>query len=389
MFELPENIVEMILKSCQVNLPGEEQERLDEWVKAHPERGENVEKLKKYAVSGTRLNKYRQIDMNAAWKRVDGKTGTRPGWYKRRMFVRWCMVAAVIIPCMVGIVLLSRSGHEEPALAMATLSGEPGSFKAVLELPGGDKVLLQDSREREIVTKAGDLLAKDSVNTLYVQGGKETAVEYGKIRVPAGGEYRVVLSDGTGVWINSGSELKFPTDFKGKERVVELQGEAYFDVAKDADHPFVVRTGLSAVRVLGTAFNVCSYADDAFEQVTLVRGAVEMLYGNQVYPLAPGEQFEVDKESSRVEVKKVDTELYTSWQEGVFRFWDMPLEDLVVKLNRWYNVNFFFANESCKEYRFTGAIRKDVDFAEFIDLIESVTRVKFSLKQNTVIITEK
>lgn len=358
-------------------------------IEDHPEWGAEVERLKRYAGRGMEMDRFRQLDRIDAWKRVDRKTGKHPGWYRRRMFARWSVAAAVLVACAMGGLWIGQPGEREETSGVSVAEVRPGTFRAELELPGGDRVFLQDARGREIVTKRGNVLANDTTHTLFVQERDSAVVEYGTIRVPAGGEYRVVLSDGTGVWINAGSELKFPTSFTGKDRVVELRGEAYFDVTRDAEHPFIVRTGQSAVRVLGTAFNVCSYDDDAFEQTTLVRGKVEVLYGDRVYPLHPGEQFEMQKKDARVEVKKVDTGLYVSWQEGVFRFRDMPLDEFAVKLQRWYDVNFFFANESCKKYRFTGAIRKDADFRDFIHLIESVTRVKFTLKENTVIITEK
>ena len=143
------------------------------------------------------------------------------------------------------------------------------------------------------------------------------------MRVPEGGEYRVVLSDGTKVWINSGSELTFPMNFEKGERVVELKGEAYFDVTKSKEWPFIVRTCRSSVKVLGTSFNVCSYEEDALEQVTLEQGGVEVKHHDETYLLHPGEQFELDTTNEEVEVKPVNVKLYTSWIDGMFRFHNM------------------------------------------------------------------
>ncbi|RHR82630.1 FecR family protein [Odoribacter sp. AF15-53] len=388
MRELPEDIVLLILKSSREGLSREEQVFLREWIQVHPECMEEVDKLKRYAGAGRIIGRFRQVDTDAAWCQVDRKTTRKSGWGRRRIFVPWLTAAAIIVPFVVGMVLFDRLSYKGKNLVVSELRVEPGSYKAVLKLPGGEQVVLHDKREQEIVTKQGNVVAKDSINTLVIQGNV-AQVEVSMVQVPQGGEYRVILSDGTRVWINSGSELRFPTNFEGEERVVDLKGEAYFEVTKNVDHPFIVRTEKSAIRVLGTSFNVCSYTDDKFEQTTLVNGAVEVLYRDQLYRLKPGEQFEMQAGNECPEVKKVDVKLYMSWQEGIFRFQDMPLDELVLKLQRWYNVNFFFANESCRKYHFTGAIRKDIDFKEFIDLIELVTKVQFSVKENTIIISEK
>ena len=178
-------------------------------------------------------------------------------------------------------------------------------------------------------------------------------------------------------------------NFEKGERVVELKGEAYFDVTKSKEWPFIVRTCRSSVKVLGTSFNVCSYEEDALEQVTLEQGGVEVKHHDETYLLHPGEQFELDTTNEEVEVKPVNVKLYTSGIDGMFRFHNMPLDLLTVKLERWYNVHFVFSNEVCKNYRFTGAIRKDVDFNEFIRLIERTTNVKFVINQKNIIIEEK
>ena len=161
------------------------------------------------------------------------------------------------------------------------------------------------------------------------------------------------------------------------------------DVTKSKEWPFIVRTCRSSVKVLGTSFNVCSYEEDALEQVTLEQGGVEVKHHDETYLLHPGEQFELDTTNEEVEVKPVNVKLYTSWIDGMFRFHNMPLDLLTVKLERWYNVHFVFSNEVCKNYRFTGAIRKDVDFNEFIRLIERTTNVKFVINQKNIIIEEK
>lgn len=301
------------------------------------------------------------------------------------MIIRWGVAVAIAVMLTTGWYLLRLSPEKTDSEKLVQIT--PGSLKAVWVLEGGEKYELSEKLGRDITNSGGTTIGKDSLNTLIIQEGNSG--QKSTVRVPEGGEYRVVLSDGTKVWINSGSELTFPMNFDEEERVVELKGEAYFDVAKSKEWPFIVRTCRSSVKVLGTSFNVCSYEEDSLEQVTLEQGGVEVKHRDETYLLHPGEQFELDMTSEEVEVKPVNVKLYTSWIDGMFRFHNMPLDLLTVKLERWYNVHFVFSDEVCKNYRFTGAIRKDVDFNEFIRLIERTTNVKFIINQMNIIIEEK
>ena len=332
----------------------------------------------------------RQINIDDAWKRIDWQTEKAPGWKRRRMAPYWWSAAAVVVLVIVGVLFMNRPKEPVSTTLIASSAGfKPGSQKATWELPGGKLIELEEDGVRLLTGEDGSVLGRDSANTLIVGKGRKGEVEQSVIRVPQGGEYGVVLADGTKVWINSESELSFPSAFEGKDRVVELKGEAYFDVVKDAGHPFIVKTGETAIRVLGTSFNICGYAEDGYQQTTLVSGSVEVDYRGKQYRLTPGEQLEVREEGGEPEIRKVDVRLYTSWKDGMFRFLDMPLDELTVKLKRWYDVNFVFENEACKAYRFSGAVRKDVDFNEFIQLVETTTNVKFEIDGDNIVIKEK
>jgi len=386
MNELPEYIVQLVVKSLKKELTEEEQKQIEEWKEAHPEQADEFKRLQVYVKTGYDISTFKGIDVNAAWKLVDRQTGRKK---KRRLRSYWWAAAAVVI-IFVGDILI-HGGWQRPvsdALLSSSESFRPGSKKAVWELPGGEIIHLNEEGNRKIVNENGDVVGQDSMNVLAVASVHNGKMGWNKVRVPQGGEYGVVLGDGSRVWINSESELLFPSVFDGKERMVEVRGEAYFDVVKDARHPFVVKMGHSTVRVLGTSFNVCGYAEDGMEQTTLVVGSVEVDCDGKVYQLIPGEQLEIRK-GSEPKVKKVDVRLYTSWKDGIFRFLDMPLDELTVKLKRWYDVNFVFENENCKMYRFSGVIKKDVDFNEFIQLIETTTAVKFEIEEDKITIKEK
>lgn len=390
MSEMPEDIVRLVLKSLEEGLTGDEQKYIDEWLQANPEKAEEMQQLKRYAAAGRDIRTFRQINIDDAWKRIDRQTEKTPGWKRGRMAPYWWSAAAVVVLVIAGVLFMSRQEEPVSTTLIASSAGfKPGAQKATWELPGGRLIELEEGGVRLLTGEDGSVLGRDSANTLIVGKGRKGEVEQSVIRVPQGGEYGVVLADGTKVWINSESELSFPSAFEGKDRVVELKGEAYFDVAKDARHPFIVKTGETAIRVLGTSFNICGYAEDGYQQTTLVSGAVEVDYRGKQYRLTPGEQLEVREEGGEPEIRKVDVRLYTSWKDGMFRFLDMPLDELTVKLKRWYDVNFIFENEACKTYRFTGAVRKDVDFNEFIQLVETTTNVKFEIDGDNILIKEK
>ena len=390
MSEMPEDIVRLVLKSLEECLTEDEQKHIDEWLQANPGRVEEMQQLKRYAAAGRDIRTFRQINIDDAWKRIDWQTEKAPGWKRRRMAPYWWSAAAVVVLVIVGVLFMNRPKEPVSTTLIASSAGfKPGSQKATWELPGGKLIELEEDGVRLLTGEDGSVLGRDSANTLIVGKGRKGEVEQSVIRVPQGGEYGVVLADGTKVWINSESELSFPSAFEGKDRVVELKGEAYFDVVKDAGHPFIVKTGETAIRVLGTSFNICAYAEDGYQQTTLVSGSVEVDYRGKQYRLTPGEQLEVREEGGEPEIRKVDVRLYTSWKDGMFRFLDMPLDELTVKLKRWYDVNFVFENEACKAYRFSGAVRKDVDFNEFIQLVETTTNVKFEIDGDNIVIKEK
>ena len=383
-----ERIVRLIRLYLSGALSEGERQELELWIDQNDGNRRFFEDMKQGNRFAEEFPEFCQIDMERGWVRFEQhiRQERRNSWRRVLKYV-----AAIVVPVAIGFSIWLLNREEKNSILPISEMIEPGQVKATLELPGGKTLALKDMKQGEIEVDKG-LKAMQTTQGLVYDSTVVLNVEelkFNTLKIPRGGEFRLTLADGTRVILNSATRLKYPVAFGQRERKVYLDGEAYFEVTKNVDHPFIVRTEKSAIRVLGTSFNVCSYTDDKFEQTTLVNGAVEVLYRDQLYRLKPGEQFEMQAGNECPEVKKVDVKLYMSWQEGIFRFQDMPLDELVLKLQRWYNVNFFFANESCRKYHFTGAIRKDVDFKEFIDLIELVTKVQFSVKENTIIISEK
>lgn len=204
-----------------------------------------------------------------------------------------------------------------------------------------------------------------------------------------GREYKVALSDGTQVWVNSQTTLEYPEHFTGRERRVRLSGEAYFDVAHDDGRPFIVETQYARIRVLGTAFNVSAYPADHRTVTTLVAGRVEVTAGDQTVEIAPDQQAIAGRDST-VEVVGVDAAGCAAWASGTFRFENMPLEEVCTKLARWYDADlqFEFAEGTAQE-RFTGGTWKYVPLEDFLNVIEQATDLAFSIEGERVTVNRR
>lgn len=266
-----------------------------------------------------------------------------------------------------------------------------GSSKARLFLSTGDVVELgkerKSLREQQAVAidveQEGMVAYRDSVTA------EETGdVVYNKLVVNRGGEYRIVLADGSEVWVNSESELVYPVRFAGEKRVVRLKGEAYFKVQADADHPFVVEANGVEVAAVGTEFNVNSRKEKIVESV-LVKGRVEVENGTRQVMLTPNQLVVCDVETSGIVVKEVDVRKYIDWKNGDFVFSDDRLEDVMNKLALWYDCNVVYADEDLKEIRLSGDMKRYGEVEEFLHFLKISTGVRFSVKNKTIVVSIK
>lgn len=388
MINIPENIAILLMDRQKRPLSDEEDRQLKEWLATDPNEEQIISGLLEKCKSALLLP---DINVEKSWKTLDGKITRTAGW---RSWKLWCVryaAAAVFIPLLfIGVWLYVQNKSQNIGNIPVEQSAiYPGSPRAELILAGGKSITLETETPKNITDRQGRFLGVDSSHTLVYTDNAAVGNEQHILRIPLGGEYRLILADGTKIWLNSGSELTFPARFTGRLRQVELKGEVFFAVTKDSLHPFEIKTPFSTVRVLGTSFNVCSYPEDGTERTTLVGGKVEIILPDRVCRLLPGRQLELNTADYNVSVKEVDTDIYSSWKDGIFRFSDMPLEELTVKLHRWYNAEFFFLQPECKKVRFTGAIRKYADFQEFMKLIETTTNIRVTINEGSVVIGKK
>lgn len=388
---IPEDILTLIIAGRQRKLTRKEELALQSWLQLNPCHQAEVQKLLSSLQEYQSAECFRQIDTDIAWNRVNRQISSSARWSQTRHIRRWGKIAAVLVPLVLagswfrGI----HSGEERKTNLPETVVTQANLPQVELTLADGQKIILKNQKQKKIKDQAGKVIGTDSADILVYSPGTVEKQEWNTVKIPGGGEYQLLLSDGTRIWLNSATELEFPVQFNGRERRVKLKGEAYFKVVKDSLRPFLVETEYSEIRVLGTSFNVSAYREDGYQHTTLVEGSVEVLLPEDTYRLGPGEQWMLNVREHSVAVKKVDVLLYTSWKDGIFRFSDMPLDELTVKLQRWYNIRFLFQNADCRRARFTGAVPRDVKIDDFIRLIETTTSVKFEMNGDTVIILKK
>lgn len=316
------------------------------------------------------------------------------GVRRHRLIVLGRWVAVIVLVMTVGLFWMVRDHATSSIPVMQTQEITPGGMKAKLILATGENVLL-DTLVLDTMTirEAGVMIQKSGGGLTYENSGKKderpVKITYNTLDVPRGGEYDVVLEDGTRVWLNADSRLKYPVVFPGNERRVILEGEAYFEVARDTSRPFLVETGIQALRVLGTAFNVCAYPDEPDIYTTLVHGSVAVSVGKQENGriLVPGEQAICHVNKGDFVIKKVDVQQVVAWKKGLFVFENQNLEQIMLKLARWYNVTIFFQNEAAKTIEFKGNLPKYSNFRSVLQVIEKSSNVKFEVKGETVIVS--
>lgn len=303
--------------------------------------------------------------------------------------ITWCKyVAAVLLPLCVGIFLFVSKDRPKEVQTVAVTKIEHGSAKACLELADGRHVELSRETCWELEEAGGTkILTTDNVVKYAGQdslAGRSTEVKYNTLIVPRGGEFALELADGTRVWLNAESRLRYPVNFTDKVRKVEMSGEVYFEVAKNEKQPFIVEVNGVAIRVLGTSFNVSAYHEDVV--TTLVEGKVRLTRGEEHVVLSPDEQ--AIWSGGDFEVKQVDARNYMLWKEGIFYFEDVDLETILDDMARWYNVNIFYVNPSLKGKKFSVEIKRYENISEILRRIEQTKRVKFEIKDRTINVYE-
>jgi transmembrane sensor len=281
-------------------------------------------------------------------------------------------VAAILFILGITVYIFITKGNTEKPIIVAEQNKQPGSDKAVLTLSDGRKIILDNGGKQNIsdgsisIEKANGVLTYHTALTTDVAG-----VSYNTMNTPRGGQYQLVLPDGSKVWLNSASTIRYPTFFQGKNRMVELSGEAYFDIKQNKKLPFIVKTQKAEVLVLGTAFNINSYSDEDEFSTTLINGSIKVSSGNNNKIITPGQQAQVLKSQSDILTIKNDIDInqIIAWQKGIFKFDGVSIDVIARQLSRWYDVEVR-TNINDNNFRFNGGINKKTPLKGLLKMLE-------------------
>lgn len=391
MIHYDENIIQLIELYLVDDLSGEEKRQLETWLQQDPSHKELFEHICMNGNVARDFESFEKIDKNMAWKHVAAKGGIKVVGKSRGLnWYRW--VAAVMLPLMivaVGYYVMNDSGKSQQT--KYEIAGiQPGKSKAILRLDNNRVIELAGENEMRLEVAKGIAVKNNASGVVYpeqVANNGETV--YNVLEVPRGGEYTITLSDGTMVYLNSGSELRYPVAFNSDIREVFLSGEGFFEVTKDAERPFFVVTDDLKIKVYGTSFNVNTY-NIANVQTVLVEGKIGIQEKNSdvEFEVEPGQLALYDREKGEMEIRDVDVLPYVAWKNQEFVFDGKSLEDIMNTLSLWYDVDVFFQTASLKQLHFTGHLGRYEDISHILDAISGVTQVNFSVKGRTIIVME-
>ncbi|WP_316817404.1 FecR family protein [Pedobacter nyackensis] len=305
-----------------------------------------------------------------------------------KLWYRIAAAAVILVVLSTGIYMIANPGKRETSNdALAKEDVKPGGNRALLTLADGTTIVIDDAADGKLAEQSGVIITKTKDGQLVYQfkdtesTGKGLVSQFNVISTPNGGQYQINLPDGTKVWLNAATSLKFPVTFSNlNERKVELSGEAYFEVFKDKKKPFKVSSVNQEVEVLGTHFNVNTYKNESSSKTTLLEGSVQLHSAAADTKLKPGEQAVL--QGAAIEVNKVNTADVIAWKNGNFLFNDESLIAIMKQLERWYDVKVDYS--TIPETHYDGFISKNVNLSEVLRRLEVTGNLKFKIENKTI-----
>lgn len=388
-------IARLIAGFLQGKLSPEEEARLRAWVGEDGENRRTWERLTSPVWLEKQLERWKDEDPMEAWERLKEALAYQRKHHLRMMVRKTLRYAAIVLPlallCGIGIRFF-RSGkinRAEPPRVLTAKDIVPKGKVAQLVLGNGSTVALNDSLEESLTEKDGTKVRNAGGKLSYAATSsvEDGQLVYNTVLTPRGGEYQVRLPDGTQVWLNAASSLRFPTRFRGADREVSLSGEAYFEVAKDEEHPFVIHSSGMTTTVLGTKFNISAYNDDHSQRVTLAEGRVKVSEESETQTgreegilLNPGYEAVRAEKEKNIRVRKANVDAALAWKNGLFVFDAESLGSMMRKLSRWYDVDVVYENGVDTLFHFTGRIRRYEDIGGILHLLELTGKVHFVIE---------
>lgn len=389
--QVPPDIINLLEKYFSGTITKGEKTLLDDWYRSFDDREVEVQ------TTGDETEQ--QLGDRIKSRLLQTIHNEKPQTISERK-LKWKTPAAagVILLISLGLYFMMTNFHlkkelakNEPVPVKMKNDIAPGGNKAVLTLANGASILL-DSASNGTLTHQGNINIKKLSNglvTYNINGRNITpkdAVFYNTISTPRGGEYQVTLSDGTKVWLNAASSIRFPVVFTGNERKVVITGEAYFEVAKNKEMPFKVEANSSEIEVFGTHFNVNAYDDEASIKTTLLEGKVKVSVRDQSPAfLTPGQQAAVNKEGKIKVLDNVDTDQAVAWMHGYFQFKSADLQSILRQIARWYDVDIVY--EGNVNLHFSGQLNKNQNVSKVFETLSLTNEVHFKIRDKKIIVT--
>lgn len=387
-------ISDLAFKYLKGELDAAETEELNEYLAASEDNRLFFESLINTDDISANVKAIYELDRAATWQTIVANT---PRLQKRKIILMRPSLkyaAAVILVAALGAyVYINKTKKPDVAvvnpLTPVQTDLQPGGNKATLTLAGGQTITLDNAGNGNIATQGNTTVIKTADGQLaYNNPGKDANVYYNTVSTPKGGQYQLTLADGTKIWMNAASMLRFPTAFTGKERLIELNGEAYFEVAKNAQAPFIVKTKSgTTVQVLGTHFNIMAYSDEKDTKTTLLEGAVKVACGASEATIKPGQQALslINNATASISINKAASiSEAIAWKNGVFEFNNADLKMVMRQIARWYDVDITYEG-NLPEKVFTGSMARNLNAADLLSGIEFIG-VKFKIDGKKIVV---
>lgn len=375
----PSKIEDLLRRYRNGETTSDEDAWVESWYLSEGKQLPSFDKKIDYEAKGQKI--WNQIQLNRQPK--------PPATY--HLWTRLIVAASIVVLIGTGIFFYKQKQSIDNQNQISVNNIQPGGNKAFLTLANGQKISLTDATNGNIAEQAGVVITKTADGQLVYEvlqaNDNANSDEYNTIETPSGGQYQVRLPDGTAVWLNAASSLKYPASFASKkERHVQLSGEAYFEVAKDNARPFIVVSHGQQVEVLGTHFNINAYDDESSIKTTLLEGSVKVgsLTEQNTRVIKPGEQ--AINMAGKMQVAQVNTNYAVAWKDGYFRFNDKTLEMGLREIARWYNVEVIFKEENLKNEPLAGRISKYDNIQQVLKKMELAGIVNFTVRGRQIIV---
>lgn len=383
------DIAELISKYMAGELTEEERGKLEDWLSISEENKSWFDVITEDKFILHKRQELKSIDVKEGWKELSRKRFQKNRKRMWRQVLRYACVFVFLVVVGVCWKLLDVGISSDIPVVHSEII--PGSSKAMLYMANGSVIDL-GMHERDTIREQDGTTIQFHGKSITYGNVQDSVAEmtdlFNELVIPRGGEYVVVLPDGTAVCLNAESKLRYPTRFSGTTRRVELEGEGYFQVTYNAEKPFVVEASGMEITVLGTEFNVSNYPENEDVQATLIRGKVKVSYqqDEESYVLQPGEQAVLHRESGKMTILEVDVSYVVAWKEGRLRFRDRPLKEIMDFISKWYDVEVIYEDEEVKNYLFGCNFNRHATVEPLLELFQSTGTVHFKIEGKRVVV---